>query len=45
MNRSKWAVVVFLVAALALVAGAVGVTHYLASTVILPDEQTDPHAP
>ena len=45
MNKSKIAVIVVLVAALAFVVGAVGVTHYLASTVILPDEQTDPHAP
>ena len=45
MNRSKWSVVIFLVVALALVVAAVGVTHYLAGTVILPDEQADPHAP
>ncbi len=45
MNKSKWSVVIFLVVAVLLVASAVGVTHYLAGTVILPDEQADPHAP
>lgn len=39
MNRSRWAVVVVLVAALALVALTVGVTSYLASTVVLPGQQ------
>jgi uncharacterized membrane protein len=36
MNKSKWLVVVILVLAALLVAAAVGVTHYLASTVVLP---------
>lgn len=45
MNKSKLAVIVVLAAALALVVVTVAVTHYLAGTVILPGEQTDPHAP
>ncbi len=45
MNKSKLAVIVVLAAALALVVATVAVTNYLASTVVMPGEEIDPHAP